>query len=36
MIQDAKANHNWNTPAESTAVLSLLEHARAVYVGLQK
>ncbi len=36
MIQDAEANQSWNTSAEKTSVLKLLEDARAVYVGLQK
>jgi hypothetical protein len=35
MIQDAKSNRDWNTPAEKISVLNLLEQARAVYVGLQ-
>jgi TolB protein len=36
MIQDAKSNRDWNTPAEKISVLNLLEQARVVYVGLQK
>jgi TolB protein len=36
MIQDAKSNQSWNTPAEKASVLTLLEQSRAVYVGLQK
>jgi len=36
MIQEAKSNRDWNTPAEKTSVLNLLEQARVVYVGLQK
>jgi TolB protein len=35
MIQDAKSSRDWNTPAEKTSVMNLLEEARAVYVGLQ-
>jgi TolB protein len=36
MIQDARSNRDWNTDAEKTSVLNMLEQARAVYVGLQK
>jgi len=36
MIEDAKSNRDWNTEAEKTSVLNLLEQARAVYVGLQR
>jgi TolB protein len=36
MIQDAKSNQNWNTPAEKTSILSLLEQARAVYESFRK
>ena len=36
MIQDAKSNSDWNTEAEKTSVLDLLQQARAVYAGLQK
>jgi hypothetical protein len=36
MIQDARSNRDWNTDAEKTSVLNMLEKARAVYVGLQK
>jgi dipeptidyl aminopeptidase/acylaminoacyl peptidase len=36
MIQDAKSNRDWNTDAEKTSVLNMLEQARMVYVGLQK
>jgi TolB protein len=35
MIQNARANRDWNTEEEKTSVLNLLERARAVYVGLQ-
>ena len=36
MIQDAKANRDWNTEIEKTSMLNLLEQARTVYVGLEK
>jgi TolB protein len=36
MIQDAKSNRDWNTQAEKSSTLNLLEQARAVYVGMQK
>jgi hypothetical protein len=36
MIQDARSNHDWITPAEKTSVLNLLEQARAVYAGLRR
>ena len=36
MIQDAKSNQNWNTEAEKTSVLNLLNRARGIYVSLQK
>ena len=36
MIEDAKSNRDWNTDAEKTSVLKLLEQARTVYVGLEK
>jgi hypothetical protein len=36
MIEDAKSNGGWNTPAEKTSTLNLLEQARTVYVRLQK
>jgi len=36
LAQAAKDNRNWNTPAERTAVLQMLDQARQVYVKLQK
>ncbi len=36
MIQDATSNRDWNTPAEKTSVLDLLNRARGIYVGLKK
>ena len=36
LAQSAKDNRNWNTPAERTAVLQMLDQARQVYVKLQK
>jgi TolB protein len=36
MVQDAKSNHDWNTPAEKASVLDLLNRARGIYVGLEK
>jgi TolB protein len=36
MIQDAKSNRDWNTEAEKTSVLNLLQRARTVYADLQK
>ncbi len=36
LISDASANRDWNTAAERSSVLELLEQARVVYVGLQK
>ena len=36
MIQDAKSNRDWNTDAEKTSVLNLLQRARTVYADLQK
>jgi hypothetical protein len=36
LIRDAKSNRDWNTEAEKTSVLNMLEQARMVYVGLQK
>jgi len=36
MIQAAKSNQDWNTEREKTAVLSLLDYARNVYVGMEK
>jgi len=35
MIQDAKSNRDWNTEAEKTSVLDLLNRARRIYVGLE-
>jgi hypothetical protein len=35
-IEDARSNRDWNTDAEKTSVLKLLEQARTVYVGLEK
>lgn len=36
MIQDATSNHDWNTEAEKSSVLTTLEQARAVYAAMQK
>ena len=36
MIQDAAASRDWNTEAEKTSVLDLLNRARAIYVCLEK
>jgi len=36
MIQGAKSNQDWNTEAEKTAVLNLLDYARNIYVGMEK
>jgi TolB protein len=36
MIQDATANRDWNTQAEKTSVLELLNRAREIYVGMEK
>ncbi len=36
MIEDAKANSDWNSQSEKTSTLNLLERGRAVYVTLQK
>jgi len=36
LIETTKANQNWNTASERASVLQMLEHARQVYVGLQK
>ena len=36
MIQAAKSNQDWNTEREKTAVLSLLDYARNIYVGMEK
>jgi len=36
LVDATKANGNWNTPAERTGVLQMLEHARQVYGSLQK
>ncbi|MGA7907667.1 MAG: hypothetical protein WCA16_09705, partial [Candidatus Sulfotelmatobacter sp.] len=36
LIAAAQTNQDWNTPAEKEHVLSTLQSARAVYVGLDK
>ncbi|PYX00591.1 MAG: hypothetical protein DMG89_03945 [Acidobacteria bacterium] len=36
LIEGAKANTDWNTDAEKTAVLNLLSYARKIYVDLGK
>jgi hypothetical protein len=36
LVQNAKANQDWNTAAEKNAVLELLESARKVYVRMEK
>ena len=36
LAEAAKANQNWNTEAEKTAVLQTLDQARQVYFSLQK
>jgi TolB protein len=36
MIKDASSNRDWNTEAEKTSVLDLLNRARGIYVGLEK
>ena len=36
LVEAAKANQDWNTEAERTSVLHLLEQARGTYVNLQK
>jgi Tol biopolymer transport system component len=36
LVEGAKANSNWNTPAERTSVLQMLEQARQVYMSLEK
>jgi hypothetical protein len=36
LIEAAKSNQDWNTNAEKTSVLSLLDQARSVYVKFQK
>jgi len=36
MMKDVKSNRDWNTQAEKTSTLTLLEQAREVYVGMQK
>ena len=35
-IKDASSNRDWNTEAEKTSVLDLLNRARGIYVGLEK
>jgi TolB protein len=36
MIEGAKSNRDWNTEAEKTSVLNLLQRAQTVYADLQK
>jgi len=36
MIEDASSSRDWNTEAEKSSVMDLLNHARGVYVGLEK
>jgi TolB protein len=36
MIKDAGSSRDWNTEAERTSVLDLLDRAREIYVGLEK
>jgi len=36
MIEATKSNQDWNTEAEKTSVLNMLDQARAVYAKLQK
>ena len=36
MIKDASTNRDWNTEAEKTSVLDLLNRARGIYAGLEK
>ena len=36
MVLDVKANRDWNTEAEKTSVLTMLEQARSVYENLLK
>jgi hypothetical protein len=36
MIEATKANKDWNTEAEKTAVLEAFGRAREIYVNLQK
>jgi len=36
LMESAKANHDWNTDAEKTSVLNLLDQARGIYVKFQK
>jgi hypothetical protein len=36
LIEGAKANKDWNTPAEKDAVLNLLDYARKIYVQLER
>jgi TolB protein len=36
LIESAKSNQDWNTDAERTSVLNLLDQARSIYVKLQK
>jgi TolB protein len=35
MIKDADSNRDWNTEAEKTSVLDMLNRARRIYVGLE-
>ena len=36
LIDGAKSNKDWNTPAEKEAVLNLLDYARKIYVQLER
>ncbi|HEX8812738.1 MAG TPA: CehA/McbA family metallohydrolase, partial [Terracidiphilus sp.] len=36
MMKDVSSNRDWNTEAEKTSVLDLLNRARGIYVGLEK
>jgi TolB protein len=36
LIDGAKSNKDWNTPAEKDAVLNLLDYARKIYVQLER
>jgi hypothetical protein len=36
LIDGAKANKDWNTDAEKSAVLDMLGSARKIYLGMEK
>jgi len=36
LIDGAKSNRDWNTPAEKDAVLNLLDYSRKIYVQLER